>query len=187
MKNQQTTHSNDYNPSFRVIKGFKIVQSATQEQLISNAWNFAFTALWNNTFFSKAESETAKASIDQFISAFRVKERGHSVFCQRVLLARHYINAQPNRYIPLPSVWLDKNNPTGFAGTKNWYKDILAVRSSLPNYKAELKAFAEAIVEMCEEPTPLNFKFWRNYFIEKKAPGLLNLFLATIANQHFNL
>ena len=119
--------------------------------------------------------------------ASKTPNKAYKSFCQRVLLARQYVNSSPNRYIPLPTIWLDKENATGFAGTKQWLNDILAVRSSLPNYKTELKAFAEAILEMKEEPTAENFHYWRNYFIDNKTSGLLTLFLTTIANQQFGL
>ena len=157
------------------------------EKLVNSAWNFAFTALWNNSVFSKAEIATAKESITEFLAAFKDKEKGYSIFCQRVLLARQYVTAKLNRFIPLPSIWLDKNNASGFAGTKEWYNNIKAVRTSLPNFKTELRAFAEAVLEISQDPTNANFHYWRNYFIEKKTAGLLSLFLQTIANEQFGL
>ena len=177
--------------TMRVVKSLKAVTAPNPneatEKLVNSAWNFAFTALWNNSVFSKTEIATAKASISEFLAAFKDKERGYSIFCQRVLLARQYVMAQPNRFIPLPSLWLDKNNITGFAGTKEWYNNIKAVRISLPNFKTELRAFAEAVLEMSQDPTNANFHYWRNYFIEKKTTGLLSLFLQTIANEQFGL
>ena len=186
MKQHHLKVASLYKPHFRVIKGAK-EQVLNVDQLTNTAWNFAHTALWNNCIFSKTEIERSKNCIKEMFIASRNPTRAYNTFCQRVLLARQYVNSQPNRYIPLPTVWLDKENPTGFAGTKLWYMNIRELRSSLPNYKIELKAFGEAILEMNEEATHENFQYWRNYFIEKQMPGLLTLFLNTVANQQFGI
>jgi hypothetical protein len=129
--------------------------------------------------------KTAKEMIKQMLVSSKTPVKTYKAFCQRVLLARQYVNSNPNRYIPLPTIWLDTENPTGYAGTQIWFDNIQDIRASLPNYKTELKAFAEAILEMSEEPTTENFQYWRNYFIDNKATGLLTLFLCTIANEQF--
>ncbi|HEY6914609.1 MAG TPA: hypothetical protein VI413_08035, partial [Paludibacter sp.] len=90
-----------------------------------------------------------------------------------------------NRFAPLPSLWFNPENEKGFAGTKQWYRKVYEARQSLPNYKIELKALAEAVLEVSTEPTQNNFHYWKNYFIERKTPGLLSLFLITVANQQF--
>ena len=87
--------------------------------------------------------------------------------------------------MPLPSVWFDRNNEFGFTGTKEWYAQIKNVRASLPAYKEEIKALAEAVLEYSEEPTLQNFAYWRSYFIEKGTPGLLNLFQIAAINQQY--
>jgi hypothetical protein len=157
------------------------------EHLIHTAWHLACTALWNNEVFSDKEKEEARSAIKHYLLSATDAYQAYLMFCQRVLLARQYITKSSNRYMPLPSHWLDKNNETGFAGTSKWYDKIREVRASLPIYKIELKALAEAILEMKEEPTAANFQYWRNYFIEKKAPGLLFLFLATLTNSYYGL
>ena len=172
----------------RVVKSPRVPSASVQTQkLVNTAWNFAHTALWNNAVFSASEVTLAKHRIKEMLTVSKTPVKTYKAFCQRVLLARQYINNNPNRYIPIPTIWLDENNVTGYAGTAIWYDNILAVRASLPNYKTELKAFAEAILEMHEEPTTKNFQYWRNYFIDNKTTGLLTLFLNTIANQQFGL
>ncbi|TCZ74057.1 hypothetical protein [Flaviaesturariibacter aridisoli] len=130
--------------------------------------------------------ELAKASIYDYLTLARDPRRAFLSFCQRVLLARHYVLSGEGRYIPLPSVWLDKKNELGFAGTKNWFREIRAIRASLPNYKAEIKALAEAVLEFSEEPTFQNYQYWRSYFIDKQTPGLLSLFQVTAIHYLFN-
>lgn len=186
MKQRRLKTAEETKPVLRVVKSIK-EDAPDVDQLVRTAWNFAYTALWNNSIFSRTEIRIARNRIREFLLACKTPTIGYKVFCQRVLLARYYVNNGENRYIPVPSIWLDKENPTGFTGTKEWYENIKAVRSSLPNYKAELRAFAEAILEMKEDPTSENFQYWRNYFIEKKMPGLLTLFLTTVANQQYGI
>jgi hypothetical protein len=53
----------------------------------------------------------------------------------------------------------------------------------LPAYKAELRALAEAALEFGDEPTTQNYHYWRQYFIDRDAPGLLSLFQMIAAQQ----
>ncbi len=176
----------NYATVLRVVKSINEKTAISQTQkLADTAWNFAYTALWNSIVFSNQETQAAKTMIKNIINSSKTPVKTYKSFCQRVLLARQYVNNNPNRYIPLPTIWLDHENLTGYAGTESWYQNIQDIRASLPNYKNELKAFAEAILEMSEEPTTQNFQYWRNYFIDNKATGLLGLFLCTIANDKF--
>jgi hypothetical protein len=172
-------------PSLRVVKGY-LNANAEVQQLVDSAWNFAYNSLWSMTIFSTKEIDAAKARIHEYLTLAKSPRKAFLSFCQRVLLARHYISQVKGRYIPLPSVWLDKDNQTGFAGTKNWFSEIKAVRESLPNYKQEIKALAEAVLEFSDEPSVQNYQYWRQYFIEKGTPGLLNLFQVTAIQQLCN-
>ena len=184
MKQEQT--ANFYRPTFTVIKGF-LEQATEIDKLTNIAWSFAHTALWNSCIFSEKEIAVAKLNIKALLLAAKNPTRCYNIFCQRVLLARQYVLASPTRFIPLPSVWLDNQNPLGFAGTKAWYLNIKKQRASLPNYKIELKALAVAVLEMSEDPTTKNFQYWKNYFVEKNAIGLLNLFQHTVANHQYGI
>lgn len=152
-------------------------------RLVSTAWNFAYSALWNCTRFSSKEIATAKEKITEYLSLSRNPEKAFLSFCQRVLLARQYVNKNAGRFIPLPSLWLDRNYEFGFTGTKAWYDEIKTIRESLPDYKAELRAMAEAVLEFSEEPTTQNYQYWRQYFIDKQTPGLLTLFQVIAVQQ----
>jgi hypothetical protein len=171
-------------PELTAIKG-GLFESEPIEQFVNAAWNFAYSSLWNSTQFSAKEIRSAKEKIEEYFSLSKNPRKAFLSFCQRVLLTRQYVNGAKSRYLPLPSLWFDKSYEYGFAGTKQWYAQIKNVRTSLPAYKEELKALAEAILEYSEEPTAQNFSYWRNYFIEKGTPGLLNLFQVTAINQHY--
>lgn len=112
--------------------------------------------------------------------------KAYLVFGERVLLTRHYLSQSRSRYVPLPTVWLHPDNEKGYCGTAAWHQRILEARASLPVYKIELRALAEGVLEMTEEPTVQNFMYWRHYFIDKRAPGLLQLFLIVLANGFYS-
>lgn len=185
MAHQTVRRKKVYNPTMRVVKGMEERKTAIAG-LTATAWSFAYSSLWNCTQFSEKEVEAAKERIREFLHLSREPQKAFSIFCQRVLLARYYVTKNPGRYIPLPSVWLDRANAQGFAGTKSWYEEIKSIRESLPAYKSELKAMAEAVLEFSEEPTVQNYQYWRNYFIEKQTPGLLNLFQVIAIQQLCN-
>lgn len=173
-----------YQPKLTVILG-QLQEQSQVNHLVDTAWNFAYSCLWNNMQFSSREVQVSKEKIREYFELAKLPRKAFLTFCQRILLARHYINSVKGRYLPLPSQWFDKENELGFAGTKEWYWEIKSIRTSLPSYKEELKALAEAVLEYSEEPTSKNFNYWRSYFIEKGTPGLLTLFQVSAINQKF--
>jgi hypothetical protein len=172
-------------PSLTVVRGY-LNANAEVQQLVDSAWNFAYNALWGMTIFSSRETNAAKARIHEYLTLAKSPRKAFLSFCERVLLARHYITQAKGRYIPLPSVWFDVDNQNGFIGTRSWFAEIKAIRQSLPNYKQEIKALAEAVLEFSDEPSIKNYQYWRQYFIDKETPGLLNLFQVTAIQQLCN-
>jgi hypothetical protein len=171
----------DYPPYLKVSTNHR--EDTTElGELVETAWIFASSSLWNCSLFSAKEIDTAKESIREYLRLSDTTRNGFLSFCQRVLLARYYLNNSAGRHIPLPSVWLDKNNDKGFAGTKEWFIEIMAVRESLPQYKADIKALSEAVLEFSEDPTEEKFYNWKNHFIERQTPGLLTLFQVFATN-----
>ena len=156
------------------------------QHLVAAAWVLAHTALWDTAIFSVTETEGARAFIRDELTKAPDAYKAYLAFGERVLLARYYVAARRGRYVPLPTVWLHPDNPKGYRGTVAWHQKILDTRASLPVYKIELRALAEGVLEMTEEPTVQNFLYWKHYFIEKRAPGLLQLFLSVLANGHYS-
>lgn len=153
------------------------------DTLVNNAWLCAYSSLWRNKIFSEKEITKAKELVRSYVTTAGDPRFSYLLFCQRVLLARQYLATHENSFVPLPSQWLSYENNNGFRGTKSWMEKVLTIRTSLPDYKIELKAFAEAVLEMSLEPTLSNFTYWKNYF--SSCDELLNLFLNTIALQQF--
>ena len=150
--------------------------------LATVAFQIAYTALWNTQEFSATETAQATKLIDELLAQHAKPAKAYNNFVQRVLLARQYINTHPGSYAPIPTEWLSTNNKNGFAGTERWLDAVDNLRSSIPTYKQALKAFAEAVQETATSRSAVDFHYWRSYFIQQNAQGLLNLFLSTIAN-----
>ncbi|MCU7551609.1 hypothetical protein OCK74_20990 [Chitinophagaceae bacterium LB-8] len=153
--------------------------------MVRAAWNFAYTALWAHNLFSSQEKERAQNAIRQYLLQCTDRERAYYCFCERVLLAREYVRQGNHRYIPLPSHWLDRNNPNGFAGTEAWLDQMLDRRSSLPLYRWEWKALAEAVLEMARDDSDKTFWYWKIYFLERGEGLLWELFLEIVANMQY--
>lgn len=132
------------------------VHPAAIRLLTDATWDFAHSILWGGFPFSKAETHLAKLFIKEYydeIPAEKFSETAHrhfTAYCERVLLAKNYVSRFPHRYIPHPCIWLHKENPKGFAGTKAWYLRNLERRKNLQ------------YCESCGEPFSFNPVF--NHF-----------------------
>jgi hypothetical protein len=105
----------------------------TVELLTNATWNFAHSVLWNGHPFSEETTALCKKYIREYYENIpaeksRFMPNYFSRYCERVTLAKAYVNRYAGRYIPHPCIWLNKNNPKGFAGTKTWLQRILEKR-----------------------------------------------------------
>jgi|GEM_PF-2799980 len=102
------------------------VHPASIDFLSNLTWEYAQKTLWENQRFTKSEVEISKAFIKEYYEMispenFSLESSRHfRNYCERIRLAKEYVNRHPWRYIPHPTIWLNKHNPKGFAGTKNW-------------------------------------------------------------------
>jgi hypothetical protein len=111
----------------RTNKTKTVVHPAAIEWLTDATWDFAHRILWSDQHFSETEIEISKNCIREYYEeipadVFAEQHLLHfEAYCERVLLAKGYVDRYPSRYIPHPCIWLNKNNAKGFAGTKEWY------------------------------------------------------------------
>ena len=114
-----------------------MVHPAAIRLLTDATWDFAHTILWGGFPFSEAEVKLAKLYIQEYYEEIPAEEftatahRHFTAYCERILLAKEYVNRFSHRYIPHPCIWLNKLNPKGFAGTKSWYLKNLERRKEL--------------------------------------------------------
>ncbi len=155
---------------------------AAHAKLISAAWTFSYTALWNCMAFSEEEIYTAKQCISELFAPLKNKEKAFIIFCERVLLARNYLSRDKERFIPLPSLWLCRDNKNGFAGTKKWHEQMVITRRSVPSYKCNEALLAKAALEFCNQPMRTVYDKWKNHFISKGDHRFLILFQLYVLN-----
>lgn len=163
--------------------------AATQKNELSltdTAWTFAYSVLWNNMIFSRTEIAFSKQYIKEWLKG-KNPEKSFLNFCQRIILARLNIKSLNSDFLALPSLWFDPENPEGYAIIKEWLNEIRSIRQSVPGFKLELRALAEAVLEFSESPTRKNLAYWRHFFIERQEPVLLNLFTVFVANHTYHI
>jgi hypothetical protein len=173
----------------RLARGLTFIPGGKQadnalDKLASTAWIFLQAALWNCTKFSTKEQTLTQEKIRDFLRRDKEPRQAFVAFCERALLAKLSL-VKSSGGPSLPSAWLNGDNTRGFAGTSSAYKQVKTLRESLPHYKYEWKALTEAVLEFSEEPTASNYRYWTDYFIEKQAAGLLQLFQVFAANYQF--
>ena len=155
------------------------------DMMIKAAWNITYTSFWNTWTLSSQEIRSSKSFIRNFICNAPEAYPAYLEYCQRVLLAREYIIKNPDKYVPIPSIWFCTKNVNGFAGTARWFRNTQDIRRALPLYRNQFKALPEAILEMIEEPTARNFHYWREWFIIRNKQATVNLFLSVVAQCRF--
>ena len=147
---------------------------------IKAAWNLSYSAFWDQLDFSITEIETAKKSLVCLFQLVKILIAITWFFVKGCLWL---IAILIKKYIPLPSTWFKQANEKGFIGTVKWMDSLKLKRKSIPLYRIELKALAEAVLEMTEDPTVANFRYWKSYLLERKQ-GILyySLFVSVIMN-----
>jgi hypothetical protein len=171
---------------FTFVTGKKS-EEVPKSDLPQLAWQFAYSVLWNNQVFSSTEIRETKQRIKRLLCRLNNPQKTFVSFCQRVVLARQHIETMSMNELAFPSLWFNVNNREGYARTKAWMNEIRAVRRSLPNFQKPLRALGEAVLEFSEAPTEQNYRYWRDYFIDKDEPVLLHIFTVYCANRHFKI
>ena len=87
-------------------------------------WKLAKAELYHDVHLTTSQCEIALQLLEKWYEPVSVDrlERVHEVYCSRITLVKKYLNADlKNRYVQLPYLYFDPENPSGFAGTKKWY------------------------------------------------------------------
>jgi hypothetical protein len=133
----------------KAAKSRVVVHPASIDLITNATWDFAHSVLWDKFPFSEADVERSKEFIAQYYKKiapekFTTTAHKHfSAYCHRILLAKNYVSRFPSRYITHPCLWLNPNNPKGFAGTKLWYvHNLMRRHERLAAYNAFREDFA---------------------------------------------
>lgn len=176
--------------SARIISLIPIEQTSKSvrtnvEHYVLSAWNFAQTLLWKDQLFQKEETENAQQHIRQYFECARDKKAAFIAFCERVLLTSRYISSGKSRFVPLPSIWLNRNYEHGFAGTKSWYLSIQQKRQDVPGYLQHLTILAEQYLQYSGRPSSKAFNACRKKLTDLKASTLLQHFYNCIIHLNY--
>ncbi|MBT3302017.1 MAG: hypothetical protein HOG05_17480 [Bacteroidetes bacterium] len=110
-------------------------------------WHLAKMLLYKDVFLTDFQEKQAKEMLVGWYEpvADSALSRVHQNYCERIGLARDFVAKDPERrFVQLPYKYFDTNNPSGFTGTKIWYKKHLErkeeVRKKLILY-AQIRKF----------------------------------------------
>lgn len=155
-------------------------------QLTDAAWNFAHSTLWHRHQFDNMDKSVCKDSIKlHFLNSSKPIKDAFVEFCERVILAKWYVQKTNSRYIPHPAFWLNGRFEKGFIGTASWYKTVELRRRNNPNHHIGLKTLAINYLEYVLQPNDVNFQIGRNSLIELYEFNLLQHYNNCIINYHY--
>ena len=172
------------------VKEFNIAEENAAEY-VDAAWDFAHTILWSGRKFSQEEIAIVRKSLLEFFT-FPSKtkenisfEKRLSVFCQRILITRSYIDFMPNyRFVPNPAVWFDRNFKWGFNGTSRWLKKVQEGRKINPDYRQELEVLSKFYHEYMKSKSLSVSNKAAEYLVERSYPYLIRIFCPAISEIH---
>jgi hypothetical protein len=150
------------------------------------AWDFAKSVLWENSTIDEDEKTVSIDSIKIFF-----ENRKHDLpvalmeYCERVVMAKWYVDAEPTRYIPSPAFWFNYCNEKGFKGTAKWFLNSQVKRKNNPNHLMGLKALAAAYVDYINNPSCEVFNFGRDILLVLNEPKLIQLFNNSVIHFHY--
>jgi hypothetical protein len=152
--------------------------------LCNGAWSFAHTVLWKEQVFTNDELYKAKQFIREYFELATDYRTAFIAFCERVILTSRYVSADPNRFVPSPSLWFNKNYEHGYIGTRNWLRRVKERRAQVPGYLKHLSTLAQFYYQYLQNPSETSFNQCREKLLEQNAFSLLQHFYNTII--HYN-
>jgi hypothetical protein len=87
-------------------------------------WLMARNLLYKNTDLTENQVQIAKQLIRKFYEPSTEENisNHYSAYTERISIVYKYLQRDPKRFVPLPYIYFDLNNPKGFVGTKAWHK-----------------------------------------------------------------
>ncbi len=177
MKNKQNRKNRTKGKVIDFYTGREITKPVINK-FSESAFQFAKSILWFNKEIDAEEEMVCKDSIKiYFLKNNHRKMEAFIEFCERVVLAKWYVQAYTHRYIPTPAVWFNMNYKKGFVGTELWLDILEAKRKANPLHHVGLKMFAISYLEYVLHPTKDSYNQGRAILMELKEFSLLNLLL----------
>lgn len=140
--------------------------SPNVEDYVNLSWNILHSTLYYSCIFSSREVDTTRTLIKRFLLQFINPYEGYIEFAQKVIIAKKKIGNEKLLCL-IPSVWMNENYPYGIVNVHEEYQQLIQLRKQLPLYLIELRAFAEAVLEVSENPNGEIFNYWKQWFSER--------------------
>lgn len=158
-------------------------------EFVEAAWDFACALLWKDKNFCVEEIALSKNHLREFFTIPNKSgnpislQKRLSVFCQRITLTRMFLDYKPQRFIPSPALWLDRNYKYGFAGTLKWFKWISEDRKENPYVREELRVIADLYYDYIKTKSAAEvMNKAGDYFLPKNFMHLFRIFSDCIAH-----
>lgn len=154
------------------------------------AWGFAKSVLYKNKEFTMAQEEQTWKYIREYFSLIRHElftrpfaERIFKDFCERILLAKKFVDKSPQRFIPFPWIYFDKHFEGGFAGTLRWLKAVKQKRERQKGYYSNLSFLVNQYQRFMHEPTLVNYRLGEKEIAKKKDLRLMEIYQNCVADR----
>lgn len=108
------------------ISESEVARSATLMAYINSLWELSRDTIYKNVFLTDGQIKIAKELLRLWYAPVPDKhlEKVHQVYVERIGLVRKFLDKDPEyRYVQLPNKYFNPKNPSGFTGTKAWYKN----------------------------------------------------------------
>ncbi len=153
----------------------------------SQAWQFARSVLYPKEQFSQKQEVLTLFYIRDYFALVKAESftRSHvdklfHDFCQRILLARKYLDKSPERFIPVPWSYFDKHFESGFKGTMHWLKKVKEKRRQLKSYYGNLSDFSKHYRNYLTSPTLAGYRQAEAAIKKKADPKLLEIYYTCV-------
>jgi hypothetical protein len=155
------------------------------KSMIEAATGCCLLVLWPGRITEKKEVNLLKQGFRAFLLQ-QPDQYGRFVeLVQRILLTKEYYRLYGlANTAQLASQWLDDGN--GFLLSATWFKALEKKRNTIPLYKLEWKALAEALLEITEEGSLELLRYWNNWFRKHNAVAEMLLFHKYIVMRNYD-
>lgn len=156
--------------------------------LVNQLWLFAFSRCYSRSYKFIASSQILNAQL-YFAQALLMSKDIESARARydrlmtRLELVGQFLDRKPDRFIPLPSVYFNVNNPKGFLTTKKWLQDLGKKSDAWDEAKRKLSLYQHInstilqAFQNCDVFSIKSYKFHLTKLQELGQPALVDEFL----------
>ena len=153
--------------------------------LVKAAWQLTNSALWHEQTFPASELKSARKHLRQYFADAPDLQGAFIAFCERVLLSNRYLAGQASRYVPNPSLWLNRAYAFGFTGTRAAHERMHERRKEIKGYQEGITATASHYWRYITAASPKAFTDCRKKLHALREYGLLQIFYNAIIYLNF--